>query len=367
MVKEYQQTKRIASEQQIKTATAEMSTSSSTTKTKHLVNVRHHTTGGSRTLAIKNEPHTRGVEHLAATFTAGVGSGALASIICAPLDLIRTRMQVWGDVGMAKEGTKPSDAFKQILEKEGWKGMFRGLGATLVTVPLFWGVYFPLYDETKYYVTQNYPQIQNVSIIHCGSAVFTGAVADVICNPLFVIRTRLQTQALHQLAEHQGLQATGIIQTAKDLYNKHGLPVFWRGMTANLIGLSHVAVQFPAYEYLKKVAKQRRASSTGQDFSQIQETPVELLLASGLSKVCASLLSYPHEVIRSRMMDSRSSTAPTLRGTVLQIFQKEGLLGFYTALPVTLIRVIPNCCITFMSYELFFRYTKEQLKQKQYS
>jgi solute carrier family 25 folate transporter 32 len=327
--------------------------STTTVPPKRLANIRHQPTGGSRILAVKDEPHTRGVDHLMSTFAAGVGSGALASVICAPLDLIRTRMQVWSDVDRGA-GNSPKQAFQEILKKEGWRGCFRGLGATLVTVPLFWGVYFPLYDETKYWVTQHYPD-QNVSVIHCGSAVFTGAIADLICNPLFVIRTRLQTQALHQLADHQGLQASGMRQTAKELFTQHGLPVFWRGMTANMIGLTHVAVQFPAYEYLKKMARERRGD--GQP-----ETPLELLLASGASKVCASLLTYPHEVIRSRMMDSRASTAPTLRGTILQIWTREGMAGFYTALPVTLIRVIPNCCITFLSYELFFRWTRDELK-----
>jgi solute carrier family 25 folate transporter 32 len=320
-------------------------------ETKNPSNLRRFATG-SPELIIKEAAHVRDARHFASTFVAGVGSGVLASILCAPLDLIRTRMQVWGGV-MGQ--TTPRQAFQEILEREGWKGMFRGLGATLVTVPLFWGVYFPLYDETKHYASTHYSHL-HPSAIHCGSAVMTGAVADVICNPLFVIRTRLQTQALHQLAEHTQLQQTGMLQTARQLYTAHGPLVFWRGMSANLMGLSHVAVQFPSYEYLKKYARERR--NDGQP-----ETPLELLLASGLAKMSASLLTYPHEVLRSRMMDSRAAIAPTLRGTALTIWTKEGIGGFYTGLPVTMIRVIPNCCITFLSYELLLRWTKDQWQQ----
>ena len=293
------------------------------------------------------------------TFTAGVGSGALASIICAPLDLIRTRMQVWGEVlGRADSHGKPQqpltipNVFRSIVQEEGWQGCFRGLGATLVTVPLFWGVYFPIYDETKYQVTQRFPNC-NPSLVHCGSAVFTGAIADLICNPLFVIRTRLQTQALHNVAEGLHLKS-GMWQTARELYQTHGPAIFWRGMTANMIGLSHVAVQFPAYEQLKLFARQRRPEN--------KETALDLLLASFLAKMTASLLTYPHEVLRSRMMDSRASIAPTLRGTAWKIWNKEGIGGFYTGLPVTLIRVIPNCCITFLTYELLLRWSQEQIK-----
>lgn len=326
-----------------------------------------HRASGSRKLIIKHEDHhhlqtsstntssalKRDRSHYISTLAAGVGSGTLASIVCAPLDLMRTRMQVWREISSTDESTRA--AFQQILQKEGWRGMFRGLGATLVTVPLFWGVYFPLYDETKYYFSTNYPDY-HPSMVHMGSAVFTGAVADVICNPCFVVRTRLQTQALHQIADHQALRATGMIQTAKDLYAQHGPFVFWRGMTANLIGLTHVAIQFPSYEFLKKNCRDRHEDGS-------PETAAELLLSSGLAKVCASLLSYPHEVLRSRMMDSRASTPPTLIGTANHIWKTEGYAGFYTGLSVTLLRVIPNCCMTFLSYEMIFRYCKESFKE----
>jgi solute carrier family 25 folate transporter 32 len=333
-------------------------------------NIRRIGTGSAELSLLENDPDrssassnssiassqpvvVRDAGYFVSTIAAGVGSGALSSVICAPLDLVRTRMQVWGDVGRSgAQSMTPTQAIKEILLKEGWRGMFRGVGATLVTVPLFWGVYFPLYDETKHKVRTNYPEIPP-ALVHMGSAVFTGTVADVMCNPLFVIRTRLQTQALHQLTGHQQLQQSSMKQTAKELFANHGITVFWRGMTANLMGLSHVAIQFPTYEFLKKQARERR--NDGQP-----ETALELLGASGTAKMTASLLSYPHEVLRSRMMDSRAAVAPTLTGLMRKILKEEGVGGFYRGLPVTLLRVIPNCCITFLSYEFLMRWSKQK-------
>ena len=71
---------------------------------------------------------------------AGVSSGIVSSVLCAPLDLVRTRLQVWGEL----QTTKPQYIFGMlgdIFRKEGLKGCFRGLSATLLTVPTFWGVY----------------------------------------------------------------------------------------------------------------------------------------------------------------------------------------------------------------------------------
>ena len=36
-----------------------------------------------------------------------------------------------------------------IVERDGVKGLFRGLGPTLATVPTFWGFYFPAYEAAK--------------------------------------------------------------------------------------------------------------------------------------------------------------------------------------------------------------------------
>lgn len=297
--------------------------------------------------------------YLWSSLIAGVGSGALSSVICAPLDLIRTRLQVRGDLNMPSSTLR--QAFTEIMEKEGWRGYFRGLGASLMTVPAFWGVYFPLYDDMKRRWVVSQPDTPQ-SLVHCGSAVFAGGVSDFICNPLFVVRTRLQTEALHNMADGSTQRgSSGLLGTAKSLYREGGVLIFWRGMTANLMGLSHVAVQFPVYEYLKTTLVKQRQLRNKSD--ETEPNAIELFIASGLSKMTASLLTYPHEVIRSRMMDARGAAGTTLMRTAGRVYAQDGVLGFYSGLPVAMIRVIPNCCITFMTYEFMLRIAKEEIKK----
>lgn len=238
----------------------------------------------------------RDMPRLYSSLIAGVGSGALASVICAPLDLIRTRLQVWTEVKHGSPTVAIPQMLRDIVKREGVTGCFRGLGATLLTVPLFWGVYFPLYDDFKRTWSLQFPTT-DTTFIHMGAAVSAGVISDIICNPMFVVRTRLQTEALHQImSSSPGTTAArgggglptkmSMLQTAKSLYKEGGPFIFWRGMTANLMGLSHVGVQFPVYEKLKLFFRQHKK----------HESPFDLLLASGLSKMTASLLTYPHEV-----------------------------------------------------------------------
>lgn len=58
-------------------------------------------------------------------------TGTFAATVCFPLDTIRRRMQMKGQVYKGQ-----FDAFYQIYTKEGMKGFFRGWGAnTLKVVP----------------------------------------------------------------------------------------------------------------------------------------------------------------------------------------------------------------------------------------
>uniref|UniRef100_A0A7S4W391 Mitochondrial carrier protein n=1 Tax=Ditylum brightwellii TaxID=49249 RepID=A0A7S4W391_9STRA len=308
------------------------------------------------------------VKNSISSIIAGAGSGGIASVVCAPLDLVRTRMQVMGTstsaeaaaaAGLTNDGIYST--VHAIFKKEGIAGCFRGLGATLATVPTFWAIYFPLYEECKReihaYTTSSNSTAERIPFLeHMGSAIIAGAVADFFCNPMFVVRTRMQTEALHYMELPLGERRPhGMVRTTVNLYREGGVPIFWRGLTASLMGLSHVAVQFPVYEWLK--AEARKVSPTNE------ESPFHLLLSSGISKMTASVLTYPHEVIRSRMMDARgASSAGNVFTMASRIIKEEGWRTMYKGLHVSLVRVVPNCCITFMTYELILRWARDNMK-----
>jgi hypothetical protein len=91
---------------------------------------------------------SRDRKHAYSSLIAGLSSGAISSTICAPLDLVRTRIQVMGEIVNNQQKIRPLlkehiaiTMLKDIIQKDGLAGCFRGLTATLLTVPTFWGVY----------------------------------------------------------------------------------------------------------------------------------------------------------------------------------------------------------------------------------
>jgi len=359
------------------TATASSSSSAATANNNESQSTRPITSSSTATLP-QNQLQKQHQTSFFSSLLAGVGSGSLASVVCAPLDLVRTRMQVIGGINNKQHPTITNprivQSLHQIYLSDGIRGCFRGLGVTLATVPAFWGLYFPLYEKLKLTLFEaaslyehdhheEERQLQsnergsnnhnlNHALIHLTSAITAGAVADIICNPMFVIRTRMQTEALHyfQVPVQQRKPHT-ILQTATMLYKEGSIPIFWRGLSASLLGLGHVGIQFPLYERFKAEARKRSTDNT--------ESPLDLLLASGLSKMMAALVTYPHEVVRSRMMDARGGQLTLgIWGTLRNIVKTEGYAGLYVGLRVSLVRVIPNCCVTFVSYELIARWVR---------
>ncbi len=84
-----------------------------------------------------------------------------------------------------------------------------------------------------------------------------------------------------------------------------GISSFYSGLTPALLGLTHVAVQFPAYEYLKTKFTGRPMGAPSADDQDQSAHWWGILCASILSKILASSATYPHEVIRTRLQTQR--------------------------------------------------------------
>ena len=80
------------------------------------------------------------------------------------------------------------------------------------------------------------------------------------------------------------------------------------GMGASAIGLSHVAIQFPVYEFFKRWLGERRQRERGEASLSDRLSTVDLIVASSTSKVIG-LTSLPPEQLPAYQLAVCASVA----------------------------------------------------------
>lgn len=64
-------------------------------------------------------------------FLAGSAAGAAQSVICSPMELIKTRLQIQNDYPIAIKHKSPLDCLRHIYNTERIRGVFKGFGITI--------------------------------------------------------------------------------------------------------------------------------------------------------------------------------------------------------------------------------------------
>ena len=107
---------------------------------------------------------------------------------------------------------------------------------------------------------------------------------------------------------------------------------YTQGLSASVLGLSHIMIQFPLYERLKTHFAHRNGD--GQLSS--------VVFASALSKFVASTVTYPHEVLRSRLQYGRDGEYAGLRDVFVKTLRGEGVGGLWLGFRINIVRTIPQ-------------------------
>ncbi|KAK0635905.1 mitochondrial carrier protein [Bombardia bombarda] len=342
---------------------------------------------------------------------AGAIGGFTSGIITCPLDVIKTKLQAQGGFAAVQKGRHVGHAkvyeglvgtASVIWKQEGIRGMYRGLGPIIMGYLPTWAVWFTVYNKSKLWLGQYY---KNQFAINFWSSIIAGASSTIVTNPIWVIKTRLMSQTSSHNRSAFSLFPKGAntptsrptlpapwhykstLDAARKMYTTEGILSFYSGLTPALLGLTHVAVQFPAYEFLKvKFTGKPMGGAPGAGEDEKAHW-LGILSASVLSKILASSATYPHEVIRTRLQTQRrpvpgyeymqglggvvnepgpngsvttSNTPqePKYRGigrTFRTILREEGWRAFYAGMGTNMMRAVPAATVTMLTYEYVMR------------
>ncbi|CDR87152.1 related to YIA6-Pvruvate transporter of the mitochondrial inner membrane [Sporisorium scitamineum] len=347
---------------------------------------------------------------------AGACAGLVSSVVTCPLDVVKTRLQAQegcrrpippnalsSPAPIPNAGEPPrylglTATLRKIWHDDGFRGFYRGLGPTIFGYLPTWAIYFTVYDSCKSAPANHNLTASEDFLNHIVSAMTAGAASTVCTSPLWVVKTRFMLQSVKDTSA-KPYRHTG--DAFVQIYKSEGLRGFYKGLLPSLFGVSHVAVQFPLYESFKSLARRRE----GEEEAELEASTI--LLCSSTAKMIASVTTYPHEVLRTRLQmqprnksippsptatpsssissaaaaSSSASTPPpppttaaasadparvTSTGSggrytgVIQacrtIAREEGIRGFYKGMTVNLVRTVPSSALTILTYELIMQH-----------
>ncbi|CAN8254612.1 unnamed protein product [Cochlearia groenlandica] len=177
-------------------------------------------------------------------------SGGLAGITAAsatyPLDLVRTRLAAQRNT-MYYQGV--GHAFRTICKEEGFWGLYKGLGATLLGVGPSLAISFSAFDSLKTLWLSHRPNdSQGIVSLSCGS--LSGIASSTVTFPLDLVRRRMQLEGAGGRAR---VYNTGLFGTFKHIFKTEGMRGLYRGILPEYYKVAPgVGIAFMAYDTLKK-------------------------------------------------------------------------------------------------------------------
>ncbi|XP_075495139.1 putative mitochondrial adenine nucleotide transporter BTL3 [Primulina tabacum] len=196
-------------------------------------------------------------------FLAGAAAGITATILCLPLDTIRTKLVAPG--GEALGGV--IGAFQHVIQSEGFFSLYKGLVPSILSMAPSGAVFYGVYDILKsayLHSPEGRKRIENMkqraedlnaldqlelgpirTLLHGAIA---GACTEAVTYPFEVVRRQLQLQGRASRLSTLG--------TFLKVIERGGAPALYAGLFPSLLQvLPSASISYFVYEFMKVVLK----------------------------------------------------------------------------------------------------------------
>ncbi|KAK1594736.1 mitochondrial carrier domain-containing protein, partial [Colletotrichum navitas] len=179
---------------------------------------------------------------------AGGTAGGCQVVFTNPLEIVKIRLQVQGEVAKTVEGA-PRRSAMWIVRNLGLVGLYKGASACLLRDVPFSAIYFPTYSHLKrdFFGESPTKKLGVLQLLTAGA--IAGMPAAYLTTPCDVIKTRLQVEARKGEATYTGLR-----HAAKTIWKEEGFRAFFKGGPARIFRSSpQFGFTLAAYEVLQNV------------------------------------------------------------------------------------------------------------------
>ena len=146
-------------------------------------------------------------------------------------------------------------------------------------------------------------------------------------HPIDVVKTRLQISGEGGGRDYKSL---GISGSMRVIMKEEGISAFWKGIGAAWMReSSYTSLRLGLYSPIK--------SAMGVDSNSHF---IMKFTAGSLAGALGSLVGNPFDVLKTRMMASETLITPSIKSTATELFQKQGMKGFYRGIEANILRAM---------------------------
>ncbi|OBA23618.1 mitochondrial carrier [Metschnikowia bicuspidata var. bicuspidata NRRL YB-4993] len=292
-------------------------------------------------------------------FIAGSIAACGAVTFTNPIELIKTRMQLQGELSLKSDAPRlyknPLQASLVIYKNEGLRGLQQGLICGYVYQIALNGCRLGLYEPTRYYMTkvllpdqfsEDASRIPQNLFVNVMSGIVSGWAGAVISNPFFLIKTRMQSFNKAGASGSVGQQTyyRGLFDGLKTIYANEGIKGWFRGTDAALLRTgAGSAAQLPVYNFTKNYILKHDLMTDGS---------VGLhLVSSSMTGLGVAIVMNPWDVVLTRVYNQKGNLYTGPIDCFIKTIKTEGPTALYKGFWAQLFRIGPHSILMLLFME----------------
>jgi len=292
------------------------------------------------------------MESVFSKFILGGLAGMGATCIVQPIDLIKTRMQLSGELGKAKEHKSSLHALINIGRQEGVRNLYKGLSAALLRQATYTTTRLGVYSSLIESFSQNSKgEPVNPSFLHkLAAGCIAGGVGAVVGTPAEVALIRMTSDGRLPLEQRRNYK--NVFEALYRITKEEGVLTMWRGCSPTIVRAVILnAAQLAGYSKSKELL-----FSTGY-FSESIQTHFLASLSSGFF---ATAVSIPVDMVKTRIqtmkiIDGKPQYSGPLN-VLSQTIATEGVFSLWKGFTPYFLRLGPHTILTFIFFEQMTKY-----------
>ncbi|QLG72604.1 hypothetical protein HG535_0D03120 [Zygotorulaspora mrakii] len=293
------------------------------------------------------------------SFVAGGLAACIAVTVTNPIELVKTRMQLQGELSASAQRIykNPLQGMAVIFRNEGIKGLQKGLVAAYIYQICLNGSRLGFYEPIRgvlnstFYPDQESHKVQSVAI-NVISGASSGIIGAVLGSPLFLVKTRLQSYS-ESIKIGEQTHYRGVYDGLKTIFQKEGFVGLYRGIDAAILRTgAGSSVQLPIYNTAKRILLKNDIMEEGTGLH---------LVASTISGIGVGIVMNPWDVILTRIYNQKGDLYKGPVDCFIKTVRIEGVTALYKGFEAQLFRIAPHTimCLTFMEQTMKLVYSVE--------